>query len=47
MHRGPLWFTQADLSSLNTLALGNEDVGMIDWETDTGIYDCVEFWATD
>ena len=32
-------FTQADLSSLNTLALGNEDVGIIDWEIDTGIYD--------
>lgn len=29
----PLCFTQADLSSLNTLAHGDKDVGIIDWET--------------
>ncbi len=29
----PLCSTQADLSSLNTLARGDEDVGIIDWET--------------
>ena len=43
MRRGPLCFTRADLSSSNTLALGNEDVGIIDWEIDTGIYGRVEF----
>ncbi len=29
----PLCFTQADLSSLKTLARGDEDVVIIDWET--------------
>lgn len=39
MHRGPLCSTQANLSDLITLTLSNEDVGVIDYEIDTGIYD--------